>query len=399
MPKNAATPAAGPKKSRTNALSPLTRMILWAKSAGRCQYSGCNKSLIGDLISGAEDKNFGFVAHIVADTPTGPRGDLIRSPLLSDDVSNLMLLCHVHHKLIDVDGVDQHPEDRLLAMKAGHERRVEIVTAIDDDRASHVLRYAANIGGHDSPVAYQQISTAMLPDRFPADGSRTLDIEIHGSAYQDHEPQYWDFQRENLNRQFATKIRERIESREIRHLSVFALAPQPLLIELGRLLCDIAPADVHQLHREPKGWRWPVDGPAMRFRVREPTRSDGPIALVFALSATITDNRITDILGADAAIWAIEAEQPHNDIMKRPTDLAEFRRLARSIFNTIKARHGEQAVINIFPAMPVSAAVEVGRVWMPKADLPLVVFDQNRRLQGFVRALEIGSLGSGETKA
>ncbi len=137
----------------------------------------------------------------------------------------------------------------------------------------------------------------------------------------------------------------------------------------------------------------------MRFRLREPTRSDGPIALVFALSATITDNRITDILGADAAIWAIEAEQPHNDIMKRPTDLAEFRRLARSIFNTIKARHGEQAVINIFPAMPVSAAVEVGRVWMPKADLPLVVFDQNRRLQGFVRALEIGSLGSGETTA
>jgi hypothetical protein len=399
MPKNAATPAASPKKSRTNALSPLTRIILWAKAAGRCQYSGCNKSLIGDLISGAEDKNFGFVAHIVADTPTGPRGDLIRSPLLSDDVSNLMLLCHVHHKLIDVDAVDQHPEERLLAMKAGHERRVEIVTAIDDDRASHVLRYAANIGGHDSPVAYEQISAAMIPDRYPADGRRTLDIEIRGSAHQDHEPQYWAFQRENLNRQFATKIRERIESREIRHLSVFALAPQPLLIELGRLLCDIAPADVHQLHREPKGWRWPVDGPAMRFRVREPTRSDGPIALVFALSATVTDDRITDVLGADAAIWAIEAEQPHNDIMKRPADLAEFRRLVRSIFNTIKARHGERAVINIFPAMPVSAAVEVGRVWMPKADLPLVVFDQNRTLQGFVRALEIGGSGSGEAAA
>ena len=196
-----------------------------------------------------------------------------------------------------------------------------------------------------------------------------------------------------------TKVRERIEAREIRHLSVFALAPQPLLIELGRLLCDIAPADIHQLHREPKGWRWPVDGPAMRFRVRQPTRSDGPIALVFALSATVTDDRITDVLGADAAIWAIEAEQPHNDIMKRPADLAEFRQLVRSIFNTIKERHGERAVINIFPAMPVSAAVEVGRVWMPKADLPLVVFDQNRTLQGFVRALQIGGSGSGEAAA
>jgi hypothetical protein len=110
------------------------------------------------------------------------------------------------------------------------------------------------------------------------------------------------FARENLARQFATKVRERIEAREIRHLSVFALAPQPLLIELGRLLCDIAPADVHQLHREPKGWRWPADGAAIRFRGREPQRMGGPVALVFALSAAITDDRITDVLGADVTL-------------------------------------------------------------------------------------------------
>jgi hypothetical protein len=95
-----------PKRNRANALKALTRTILWARAAGRCEYPGCNRSLIGDLVSGAEDKNFGFVAHIVADTPTGPRGDPIRSPQLSDDISNLMLLCYTHHKLIDVDERD-----------------------------------------------------------------------------------------------------------------------------------------------------------------------------------------------------------------------------------------------------------------------------------------------------
>jgi hypothetical protein len=385
-----------PAADRTNALSPLTRTILWAKAAGHCQYAGCNKSLIGDLISGAEDRNFGFVAHIVADTPTGPRGDPVRSPLLSNDVANLMLLCHVHHKLIDVDEVAQHPEDRLLEMKAAHERRIEIVTAIDEDRASHVLRYAANIGGHESPVAYEQISSAMLPERYPAEGRRTIDIEILGSAQEDHDPEFWKTQRENLNQQFNRRVRERIEARELRHLSVFALAPQPLLIELGRLLCDISAADVFQLHREPKGWRWPLDGPPIKFRLREPTRFDGPVGLVLALSATVIDQRITDVLGADASIWAIEAEHPHNDIMKRPADLAEFRRLMRSIFNAIKARHGERAVIHVFPAMPVSAAVEVGRVWMPKADLPLLLYDQNRAVNGFRRALAIGDANIAE---
>ena len=184
---------------------------------------------------------------------------------------------------------------------------------------------------------------------------------------------------------------DRLDAGEIRHLSVFALAPQPLLIELGRHLCDITAIDVYQLHREPKGWGWPADGPPMRLRVREPARADGPPALVLALSATLADERITGVLGQDASLWAIEAEHPNNDIMKRPADLAEFRRLLRSTFDAIKATHGEHAVISVFPAVPVSAAVEIGRVWMPKADLPLMVYDQNRSLGGFVKALEIRS--------
>jgi hypothetical protein len=39
-------------------------------------------------------------------------------------------------------------------------------------------------------------------------------------------------------------------------------------------------------------------------------------------------------------------------------------------------------------------AVEVGRVWMPKADLLLRVYDQNRRLQGFKEALSLGAASS-----
>ena len=150
------------------------------------------------------------------------------------------------------------------------------------------------------------------------------------------------------------------------------------------------PADVHQLHREPKGWRWAEDGGPIVFSVREPRHRSDTVALVLALSATVSDERVIEILGADTAIWAIEAAQPHNDVMRRLADLSEFRRLFRSTFNAIKAVHGERAAIHLFPALPVSAAVEVGRVWMPKADLPLVLYDQNRLLNGFAPAFEIG---------
>ena len=114
----------GHAPGRSNSLRQVTRHVIWARGAGRCHI--CNVDLIGDLISGAEDANFGFIAHIVADTPTGPRGDPIRSRKLSDDPDNLMLLCYKHHKAVDVDMVDDYPEAELLGDRAREQSRARI---------------------------------------------------------------------------------------------------------------------------------------------------------------------------------------------------------------------------------------------------------------------------------
>lgn len=365
------------------------QVALWAKASGRCEYRGCNRDLIGDLVAGREDGKFGFIAHIVADSADGPRGDPTRSPRLARDLRNLMLLCADHHKGVDVDYLADHAEEVLLEMKAEHEDRIAIVTGMAEERASHVIRFAADIGQRDALVSTRSIFMAMPPDRHPAEG-RTIDIELIGSDYGDYEASYWTIQQDNLRRQFARKVKERIEQREIKQLSVFALAPQPLLIELGRLLGDIVPVVVHQRHREPATWRWQPDQPGIAFRVDEyagpPTSA---VALKLALSATINDDRIQGVLGNDVAIWAVTCDNPHNDIMRRPDDLAEFKRVLRRLLDRIKAYHGEHVAIDVFPALPNSAAVEVGRVWMPKADLPLRIYDQNRTMGGFIPTLTI----------
>ena len=173
-------------------------------------------------------------------------------------------------------------------------------------------------------------------------------------------------------------------------MSVFALAPQPLLIELGRLLYDIVPTTVHQLHREPPTWGWQRDKPPIELVRSEPTHDPSDaIALKLAISATVTNNRIYEVLGKDAAIWSLSIAEPGNDVVRQPEDLAAFRSALRKMYNDIKARHGEKKVINLFPALPVSLAVETGRVWMPKADLPLRIYDQSRGA-GFVETFTIG---------
>lgn len=365
-----------------------TQRALWARAAGRCQYRGCNCELIGELLSGKEDKMFGFVAHIVADSQNGARGHLTRSALLAKDISNLMLLCAKHHRLIDDEAPFDHPEELLLRMKNEHEQRVRIAAGIQPDRASHVIRFGANIGMNEALVARDDIFASMQPDRSPASFD-TIDLEMLGLSLDDADEQYWQVQQKNLQRQFAEKIRGRIERQQITHASVFALAPQPLLIELGRQLCDILPAEVHQRHREPATWKWQNDSAQIEFQLEAPTEVHSTVALILGVSATISKARIDAVLGHDVSIWSITAILPHNDIMRNAGDLLRFRQELRRLFDRIKSMHGEGATINVFPALPVSAAVELGRVWMPKADLPMIIFDQNRRVGGFASALRI----------
>jgi len=300
-----------------------------------------------------------------------------------------MLMCARHHKLIDVDAVEEHPEALLLSMKKAHEDRVETNTDIDEERGSHVIRFGATIANSEALVSTKAIFAAMMPERHPA-SRQTIDLEMLNQAYRDDEPEFWTLQRSNLDRLFTEKVRGRIERQEIRHLSVFALAPQPLLIELGRLLYDIVPMTVHQLHREPSTWRWQRDKPPLEFIRGEPASdTDGKIALKLAVSATVTDDRIYEVLGKDTMIWSLSIAEPGNDVVRQPEDLAAFRKMLRKLYNDIKARHGHDEVINLFPALPVSLAVETGRVWMPKADLPLRIFDQARGA-GFVETFTIG---------
>jgi hypothetical protein len=364
-----------------------TRIIVWTRSGGRCNFPGCNEYLLDDFIAGKEDKNYGLIAHIIAETPGGPRGDPIRSPELADDPCNLMMMCYKHHKTID-DEEDCYPEQLLLDMKATHEERVKIATGITEDRATYVLRYAANIGSHSSPVSFPKVRVATFPNRYPS-GGQSIAIEVKGSVQTDAADLFWKLEPENLRQQFATLVKSRIDTGEINHLSVFALAPIPLLVELGRLLGGITPADVYQLHREPAGWPWAATGSRIGYNTTTPANKSGPVALKLGLSATITDDRITSVLGKDASIWSIQADAPGNDNMRYPEDLAKFRGLLRQTYQAIKAAHGTTAVINIFPAIAVSAAVEIGRVWMPKADLPLTIFDEVRG-HGFVPRLGIG---------
>ncbi len=112
---------------------------------------------------------------------------------------------------------------------------------------------------------------------------------------------------------------------------------------------------------------------------------------MLALSATVTIDRVTAVLGPNAVTWAVTIPDPNNNSMKTREQLAQFRILMRRVLDRIKSRHGQNTTLHIFPAASVSACVELGRVRQPKADMPWVIYDQINNCSGFVEAVSLPS--------
>jgi hypothetical protein len=103
-------------------ISDRTRKILWAKSGNRCAICRCklviersfvdNESLVGDE------------CHIISGAVDGPRYQTDCIDIEIDGVDNLLILCKVHHKMID-DQIETYSIVKLKNVKKLHEKWVE----------------------------------------------------------------------------------------------------------------------------------------------------------------------------------------------------------------------------------------------------------------------------------
>ncbi len=103
-------------------ISDRTKARLWGLAALKCAI--CRESLIENAQRGIEVSLVGEICHIRSRKRNGPRHDASFKVDALDDYDNLILLCRIHHKL-----VDDHPEvytvDVLRNLRTVHEKWVE----------------------------------------------------------------------------------------------------------------------------------------------------------------------------------------------------------------------------------------------------------------------------------
>ena len=250
------------------------------------------------------------------------------------------------------------------------------------------LRFTADIGKNAVRVSDIEVATALAPAE-PIDDI-VLDLR---DRHADGRGASWSGAVSEIERAVAVAREGTLP------LAVFAIAPIPLLIALGSLLGDKLGALVFERHRHQadvdptRAWCWEEEGLELAwapFQPPRPQRGASDVAVLLSISGRIDTAAIAAVLPHQHPQYEIRLEQPQPNVVRTRAQLASFVRRWREVLAHIRATYGDSLRVHVFPAVPVSVAVECGRR-MLQADPALRIY--NATAGAFRYALTVGPRG------
>lgn len=367
------------------------RLQLWIKSAGRCEFKGCNTPVWHNGLTLSEG-NFAEVAHIIGSSKDGPRGT-DESEDLQTDYSNLMLLCQRCHKEID-DHPEMYPIELLKSWKQEHENRIEIQTSHPEDiHKSTILTCLINIGDRITPINFEAARNAMFP-KYPTDFKGVAIKETEFNRF-GSEVEWQSFAENKIKRKLLRYFEEGTDEVSTKHLSIFGMAPMPLLVFLGKCVGDTIPSEIYQSHRNientSKTWNWQESsvGDTLFIVTNEKDVSGEVVILKLAISDFLHEDKYLNLLGNQVSEYQITVSEPSQHFLKTKKQLEIFSHEYRKLLNVIQLKHGRNCKILLLLAVPVAIAVECGRVIVPTKDPEIYACEYFKDGGGYKSVLRI----------
>lgn len=370
-------------------IHPDVKFMLAVRTAGRCEFRNCNAFLFRHPITGIFG-NFAEHAHVIAFSPDGPRGRVARRPRNINDISNLMLLCQPCHKLID-DRSALYPIRTLREYKRQHETRISVLTGAKGTNRTRVIKLVSRVRGHNVEIPDTMIFDALQP-RF-SDGDSDCEIDLTGRG--DLRPQDMPAAATNISSDLERFFRLGRGAGAIGHVSVFAVAPIPLLVHLGSQLSTKVTTDLFQRHRDTESWMWKPGAGRLRFACRRLKKGGEPskVALIVSVSGRITPRDIPAKFQKGYFIYEIRPAlgTPRTDLLKTRGDLDRFRDTYEGWQGSLSASHGQRVRrVDVFAAAPIPVAIMLGYARLPQVAPRLRVYENEPLAGGFKMGVEVG---------
>lgn len=360
------------------------RLKLWVAAGARCAF--CGRYLLEDDEQGVPAR-IGEMAHIVGRTshPRSPRG---RDRLTAADrnkAENLILACPGDHTTIDKKaGVDVWRTADLRRLKQEHEAAIKRLTGMKKDRATTIIRVAGTIRRSTPTIAKEVVLEAVHSElRFPRYELTPAgdDVEIDLITNLDESgPTYFEDTNRIIKRRMQS-IAERVAAGEVGHISLFAFARVPVLIQLGHHLDDKWPVEVHPYDRTQSSWRWLDSGDGSPPRFKATRVVDGEqerVVLILSLSGQVDFESIPPECVRGATVYEIKPADAEQGVMLIRTReaLNSFVSAYLRFLAQLENDHPNAAAIDLVPAVGLSVAVELGRRRTRSKHPVLHVWDQ-----------------------
>lgn len=372
-----------------------TRFEVASLAGWRCQFDGCGEDLRHHFVPGARG-NYSYFAHIVASSADGPRGDPVKSQLLANDPTNVMLMCDKCHRLIDRVAPARYSADYLIEMR---QRSVaEVRRVLDSLRfpAAQMLVVGGNIEGQSFAFDERVAEEAMWLHRLRTGGTRAEWFARNGAHLgASNSNGYWlslfHLLRDDLPRLKGLLQGTMYGGAPRPPLAIFPLHGTSVLVLSGRLVGDSSSARVFQFHRDQVSgqrggqWAWSAAAPTPapdKFKVAVRRHAEGGEAealLQVNLTAALPPSDLPVHLFADGhyAMPAVEVtvESPSHRVVGHPFDLEL---LGRAIDLALQKLQDEWRVrmVHLVVIAPVSACMRIGQKMQARHHAEFVLYER-----------------------
>jgi len=365
------------RKGRGTAISTGTRIQVMLDAHGRCMFDGCGIDLTEDPVTGTRG-NFAKLAHNVAASEGGPRGVMYLSHSLSNDPSNILLLCDTHHRLIDTVANADYPASALTEMR---QQFCTVATSLLDGlELAPTPAFCVAWPVHRQKIALpssQQIARALKPIGARLDG-RLRSVSDNEALLRTLEgTDLWDAMGAAVEQTAADILLQ--SHGEGYRAALFAMGLMPALIALGAKLgnkCDITPM---LRYRENGLWYWPMPEPRGEFYTidgLDQLSEHDEVCLLIGLTEVPETMQLTaNYLGM--RIVSVVARKKHlgNGALGHPDDGASFRQRIQELLHRLRDTHGVR-IVHVLPCASNAACVFFGQAFdSHHPDLVIYDFD------------------------
>ncbi|MFF1553270.1 SAVED domain-containing protein [Rhodococcus erythropolis] len=276
-----------------------------------------------------------------------------------------------------------YTSEYLAAKKLRHERRVREVTDFATLRQTTVVRVVGAVRESTSGVAPGQLAEALLALNLTGFGedTRTGDffVQLTGDEGQQW---FWDSGKAAIDKEL-TKVQDAITHGDTTHVSVFAIAPIPLLVYLGSQLDDKTETLLFERHRTSvdNPWVWPQHpDPAPDFDVivrDEGARNASDVVVMVSVSADVSIDRIpASLRGLPLVEVRPSTAPPRSGLIDSLRALDAFAKAWRACLVQVERQWPSARTIHVIAAVPVTAAIQMGRDRMRTAQPDLVLYQR-----------------------